>query len=210
MTTKAKLVSKFSLQKRPLYLHNEQHHKMISNNNTQASLQRRSSMFTRALFTTLMVGFLAIGCASKKPQNAQDDAGAMDANGSNAGLTLDLNGDSDSNTAGGLQTVYFDFNASSLNSSTRSALKNNADFLKSNVAVDVQIEGHADERGGHQYNLALGERRAKALRDYLIAAGIQSKRISTISYGKERPAVEGHHEGAWSRNRRGNFVITAK
>ncbi|HXH74411.1 MAG TPA: peptidoglycan-associated lipoprotein Pal [Bacteriovoracaceae bacterium] len=167
-------------------------------------------MFNRAFFTTLLVGFLAIGCASKKPTNAQDAGGATDSNGANAGLSLELNGDSDSNTAGGLQTVYFDFNESSLSSGTKDALKNNAEFLKTNATVDVQVEGHADERGGHQYNLALGERRAKAVRDYLVSSGVASKRISTISYGKERPVSEGHDEGAWSKNRRANFVVTAK
>lgn len=166
-------------------------------------------MFNRAFFTTLLVGFLAVGCASKKPSNSQDD-GAAGSNGANAGLTLELNGDSDSSTAGGLQTVYFDFNESSLSSGTKDALKNNAEFLKTNATVDVQVEGHADERGGHQYNLALGERRAKAVRDYLVSAGVASKRISTISYGKERPVSEGHDEGAWSKNRRANFVVTAK
>lgn len=166
-------------------------------------------MFTRAFFTTLMVGFLAVGCASKKPNNTQD-TGAEGADGANSGLTLELNGDSDSNTAGGLQTVYFDFNSSNLDSSTKQKLEDNAEYLKSNSSVDVQIEGHADERGGRQYNLALGERRAKSVRDYLVALGVDSKRISTISYGSERPVAEGHDESAWSKNRRANFVITAK
>lgn len=166
-------------------------------------------MFTRALFTTLLAGFLAVGCASKKPTNAQDE-GATASNGANAGLTLELNGDSDSNTAGGLQTVYFDFNESSLTSDTTETLKKNADYLKANTTVDVQVEGHCDERGGHQYNLALGERRAKAVREYLVAAGVAAKRISTISYGKERPVSEGHDDASWSKNRRANFVVTAK
>ncbi|MGE3608503.1 MAG: peptidoglycan-associated lipoprotein Pal [Bacteriovoracaceae bacterium] len=165
-------------------------------------------MFTRAFFTTLLVGFLAIGCASKKPNNNQD--GANGANGANNGLTLELNGDSDSNSAGGLQTVYFDFNSSSLTAATKTAMKANAEFLKTNASVDVQVEGHCDERGGRQYNLALGERRAKAVRDYLVALGVAAKRITTISYGNERPVAEGHDESAWSKNRRGNFVITAK
>jgi len=165
-------------------------------------------MFTRTLFTTLLVGFLAVGCSSNKPKNAQD--GTNGANGANNGLTLELNGDSDSNTAGGLQTVYFDFNESSLTSDTKTSLKNNADFLTANAAVEVQVEGHADERGGHQYNLALGERRAKAVRDYLVAAGVAAKRITTISYGKERPVSDGHDDAAWSKNRRANFVVTAK
>lgn len=166
-------------------------------------------MFTRAFFTTLMVAMLAVGCSSNKPKNGQDDA-ANGANGANNGLTLELNGSSDSNTAGGLQTVYFDFDSSALEGSTKDAVKANADFLKANASVDVQVEGHCDERGGRQYNLALGERRAKAVRDYLVALGVEAKRVSIVSYGNERPAAEGHDESAWSKNRRGNFVVTAK
>jgi len=166
-------------------------------------------MFTRAFFTTLMVAFLAVGCSSNKPKNKQD-AGAEGANGANAGLTLDLNGDSDSNTAGGLQTVYFSLDSSSLEGSTKATMDSNADYLKTNATVDVQVEGHCDERGGRQYNLALGERRAKAVRDYLVAKGVEAKRLSVISYGNERPVAEGQDESAWSKNRRANFVVTAK
>ena len=82
--------------------------------------------------------------------------------------------------------------------------------MKANAAVDVQVEGHCDERGGKQYNLALGERRAKTVRDQLVALGVPAKRISTISYGSERPSAEGGDESAWAKNRRANFVITAK
>ena len=164
-------------------------------------------MLTRAFITTLVVGLLAVGCASKKPKNNQDGS---DANGANAGLTLELNGDSDNGKAGGLQTIFFGFDSSNLEADTKSTLEANANYIKSNTNVDVQVEGHCDERGGRQYNLALGERRAKAVRDYLVALGVESKRISTISYGSERPKVEGHDEAAWSQNRRANFVITAK
>lgn len=166
-------------------------------------------MFTRAFFTTLMVAFLAVGCASKKPDNSQDGA-ANGANGSNNGLTLELNGDSDSNKAGGLQTVFFGFDSSTLDSSAKETMKGNADFLKANAQVDIQVEGHCDERGGRQYNLALGERRAKSIRDYLVALGVEAKRVTTVSYGNERPLSEGHDESAWSKNRRANFVVTAK
>lgn len=165
-------------------------------------------MFTRALCSILLVSFFAVGCASKKPTNTADTATEFDAD--NSGLTLNLNGDSDSNTAGGLVTVYFAFNSAQLSSATTSQLNANVEFLKSNPTVDIQIEGHADERGGIQYNLALGEKRAKSVRDYLVANGISSNRISVISYGKERPVAEGHDEAAWSKNRRANFVITAK
>ena len=167
-------------------------------------------MFTRAFFTTLMVTLLAVGCASNKPKNAQDAGGADAANGTNNGLSLELNGDSDSNKAGGLQTVFFAFESSNLESSAKDTMKSNAEFLKSNANLDIQVEGHCDERGGRQYNLALGERRAKAVRDYLVAMGVESKRISTISYGNERALAEGHDESAWSKNRRANFVVTAK
>ncbi len=164
-------------------------------------------MFTRAFFTTLMVALLAVGCSSNKPKNGQDGANG---NGSNNGLTLELNGDSDSNKAGGLQTIFFAFDSSTLDETAKNTLKSNADFLKANAKVDIQVEGHCDERGGRQYNLALGERRAKSVKDTLIAFGIESKRVSTISYGNERPVSEGHDESAWSKNRRGNFVVTAK
>lgn len=166
-------------------------------------------MFTRAFFTTAMVALLAVGCASKKPNNGQDTAGA-DANGSNNGLSLELNGDSDSNKAGGLQTIFFAFDSSNLEGGAKETAKANAEFLKTNSKVDVQVEGHCDERGGRQYNLALGERRAKAVRDYLVAMGVEAKRISTVSYGNERTLAEGHDESAWSKNRRANFVVTAK
>ncbi len=166
-------------------------------------------MFTRAIFTTLMVALLAVGCSSNKPKNGQDGAGA-DANGLNNGLSLELNGDSDSNKAGGLKTVFFAFDSSVLDSSAKEAMNSNAEFLKANSKVDIQVEGHCDERGGRQYNLALGERRAKSVREYLVAMGVESKRISTISYGNERPVSEGHDESAWSKNRRANFVVTAK
>ena len=166
-------------------------------------------MFTRAFFTTLMVGLLAVGCASKKPDNGQD-AGADAANGANNGLSLELNGDSDSNKAGGLQTVFFGFDSSSLEGASKEPVKANAEYLKANAKIDIQVEGHCDERGGRQYNLALGERRAKAVRDTLVAFGVEAKRISTISYGNERTLAEGHDESAWGKNRRANFVVTAK
>lgn len=165
-------------------------------------------MFTRSIFAALLVGLLSVGCSSNKPKNAQDDDAALGADAS--GLTLELNGDSDSAKAGGLQTVYFGFDSSTLDSVTKSSVEANAEYLKTNTNVDIQIEGHCDERGGRQYNLALGERRAKAVRDHLVALGVESKRITTVSYGNERPKSEGNDETSWSQNRRANFVITAK
>ncbi|MBC98936.1 MAG: peptidoglycan-associated lipoprotein [Halobacteriovoraceae bacterium] len=166
-----------------------------------------------ALILTLLMTFGLTSCGSQSKNNAEmNDSGVTteDQDMGNNGMNLELNGDSDSGKAGTLSTVYFDFNSSSLSSSTRDALESNANFLKENPSVEVQIEGHADERGGVQYNLALGERRAQAVKQYLVSMGVSSSRITTISFGKERPIAFGHTESAWSQNRRANFVITAK
>ena len=166
-----------------------------------------------ALILTLLITFGLTSCGSQSKNNAEmNDSGVTteDQDMGNNGMNLELNGDSDSGKAGTLSTVYFDFNSSSLSSSTRDALESNANFLKENPSVEVQIEGHADERGGVQYNLALGERRAQAVKQYLVSMGVSSSRITTISFGKERPIAFGHTESAWSQNRRANFVITAK
>ena len=105
--------------------------------------------------------------------------------------------------------VLFGFDRFDLTPQARATLDRQAAWLQQYSAVTVQIEGHADERGTRAYNLALGERRANAVRNYLVALGVSPTRITTISYGKERPAVSGSNESAWSQNRRGVTVITA-
>lgn len=168
-----------------------------------------------ALVFTLILTLGLTSCGSSKKNNNNGAPGMGNASTDDRdmgadGMSLELNGDSDAGKAGALQTVYFAFNSSSLNSDTRAALQNNAEFLKSNSSVEIQVEGHCDERGGVQYNLALGERRAMAVKQYLVSMGVNSSRISTISFGKERPIAFGHDEGSWSKNRRANFVVTAK
>jgi peptidoglycan-associated lipoprotein len=169
-------------------------------------------MFSRFMTTTVFAVSLAlVGCASKKPVNNPDSLTSTDSSmNSSSSNALELKGSSDNGTAGGLTTVYFEFDSFTLDGSAKDALTANADYLKANPTVDVQIEGHCDERGGIQYNLALGERRAKSVKEFLVAMGVEKNRVSVVSYGKEKPAAFGHDEGAWSRNRRGNFVITAK
>jgi len=103
--------------------------------------------------------------------------------------------------------VFFGFDSSELSSEARAALEKQAAWLKKFGGVRVVIEGHCDERGTREYNLALGERRANASKDYLVALGINPARIKTISYGKERPAALGHNEAAWAQNRRGVTVV---
>ncbi len=103
--------------------------------------------------------------------------------------------------------VYFATNSSVIDAEGQAALDRQAGWLKQYDSVNVVLEGHADERGTREFNIALGERRATAAKNYLVSQGVAANRISTISYGKERPAVSGNDEGAWSQNRRAVTVI---
>lgn len=107
-------------------------------------------------------------------------------------------------------TVYFDYDKSNIRSDQRGAIRSNAELLAKYDTVKIQIEGHCDERGSNEYNLALGERRADSTKQFLIEYGISSSRITTVSYGEERPAQTGNNEAAWAKNRRCEFIITAK
>jgi peptidoglycan-associated lipoprotein len=104
--------------------------------------------------------------------------------------------------------VFFSFDKSDLSTEAQATLDRQATWLKKYATAKVTIEGHCDERGTREYNLALGERRATAVKNYLVAAGIPAARVSTISYGKERPAVVGSNEAAWAQNRRSVTVVT--
>jgi peptidoglycan-associated lipoprotein len=103
--------------------------------------------------------------------------------------------------------VFFAFDSSELSGASRTTLEKQAFWLRKYPQATVTVEGHADERGTREYNLALGERRAAAARDYLVSLGVDPSRVATISYGKERPAVLGSNEEAWAQNRRGVTVI---
>lgn len=105
-----------------------------------------------------------------------------------------------------LMTVYFALDSSSLDDVARAALDRNAKLLRDHTDWTLTVAGHCDERGTVEYNQALGERRANSVRDYLVAAGIADSRLKTISYGKEMPAVDGHDEAAWAKNRRVEFA----
>ena len=105
-----------------------------------------------------------------------------------------------------LMDVFFAFDESTLSPEARRVLEQNAEYLRRNPQARVQIEGHADERGSTAYNLALGDRRATAAKQYLVSLGIDPSRISTISFGEEKPFAIGQNEEAWAQNRRGHFV----
>lgn len=113
------------------------------------------------------------------------------------------------NRMGVLRAIYFDYDRSEIRPDQRPVLQANAQWLRENPGARILIEGHCDERGTREYNMALGERRASAATQYLVSLGIPVSRIETVSYGEERPAVEGSDESAWSRNRRAEFVIIA-
>ena len=104
-------------------------------------------------------------------------------------------------------TVYFEFDRATIKPSETSKIEDVAKHLRANPTHAVQVEGHCDERGTEQYNLSLGERRALSVREFLVTAGVQPDRVFTISYGEARPAETGHNEAAWSKNRRGVFVL---
>jgi len=109
-----------------------------------------------------------------------------------------------------LKDIHFDFDKYDIRPADAAILKGNAEVLKKYHRVKIQIEGHCDERGTNEYNLALGERRANSAKNYLLSLGVSPERISTISYGEERPLDLGHTEEAWAKNRRGHTIITAK
>lgn len=158
----------------------------------------------------LAVGFLAfslalVGCSKKQTVAGEESPYGGDVSSESMGVS-----DSDSGNAMGLQTIFFPFDSFEIVGENRQLLKDNIQILKDNPAVSVQIEGHCDERGGIQYNLALGEKRANAIKQQLVAGGISGGRITTISMGKEKPLVMGSGEEVWAKNRRGNFVITAR
>src|SRR5215471_487862 len=106
-----------------------------------------------------------------------------------------------------MDTVHFDFDSSVVRNSEKSKVAAVADYLKANTQDAVEVEGHCDERGTEEYNRALGERRALALREELVRLGIDPMKIDTTSYGKDRPVSTGHNESAWKQNRRGEFLL---
>src|SRR5216684_349721 len=111
---------------------------------------------------------------------------------------------------GYIQDAFFEFNDSTLTADAQSALTSSATWLKKNPQYNLLIEGHCDERGTEQYNLALGDRRANQAKEYLVTLGVDAGRIRTVSYGEERPFDPGHDEAAWAKNRRDHLVLVGK
>lgn len=149
------------------------------------------------------------GCSSTKTDDSANQNGANgmgSGSGSSSGFDSSANGGNGSDLAQNGRIIYFGFDQAGLSSDAQSVLDSNIATLK-NGSQHIRLEGHADERGTREYNLALGERRANAVLQYMVANGISRARLETISYGKERPADAGHDESAWAKNRRVEIVL---
>ena len=175
-------------------------------------------MFYKILLSIILAVFISACTTTKKDTEDATGSGA-DATGSGDASILD---DLNNTTLGGPEIepgtqedlivnvgdrVFFGYNSSELDTDAQQLLQDQAAWLKQYSEKSVTIEGHCDERGTREYNLALGEQRAQAVKNWLVLLGIDSSRLSTISYGKERPAVIGSNDGAWSQNRRSVTTI---
>ena len=173
-------------------------------------------MFQRIL-ALFAVAFLFAACETAS--NVSGDSASGSSTGSTTGSATGSAASSSSSTTAATQmsdaeklaqvgnTVYFGFDSSELDGEAQATLDRQAAFLNVNPTMVVIIEGHADERGTREYNLALGDRRAVSVRDYLLAKGLNAARIRTVSYGKERPSVVGSNEDSWAKNRRAATVL---
>ena len=167
-------------------------------------------------FLVLIAAMGLLAACETAPKDAGDAAGASASSASSS--TEASSSSSSSSSAAAAQTpaeelvsigdrVFFDYDSSALSDEAKATLSAQAAFLAANPSVTISVEGHCDERGTREYNLALGERRATAARDYLVAQGVNAARIKTISYGKERPSFIGSNPYAYSKNRRAVSVI---
>ena len=173
-------------------------------------------MFYKFFISIFIVLFVA-ACATK-PKESADSSGSGSTSSSSdvsseEGTITETDG---SGIVSGAQEdlivnvgdrVFFGYDSSDLDSDALELLQDQVAWLKQNSDVSITIEGHCDERGTREYNLALGEKRAQAVKNYLIGLGINPDRVSTISYGKERPAVVGSNDGAWAQNRRSVTLV---
>lgn len=153
----------------------------------------------------LLAGGLALSaCASKAPKQLPPDPGASTTTSTGTGTGAPVPGSQADFVAftQGADTIYFDTDRYNIDSADAAALQTQAQWLARYPAKRATIEGHADERGTRDYNLALGERRANATKNYLVSLGVDASRLTTVSYGKERPVALGSNESAWAQNRR--------
>ena len=158
----------------------------------------------------IVIGAIALGfagCASKQATDAGDTSGQDAGTGSEFDDgSLGQDSSASTSTISDLETVYFDYDKSAITNNSAAKLRKNAGVIKENSDWGpITIEGNTDERGSEEYNLALGERRAMAVKRYLVDLGVPDSRLRTVSFGEAKPAVPGHDESAWRYNRRSDF-----
>jgi peptidoglycan-associated lipoprotein len=160
-----------------------------------------------ALMAVAMAVMLA-SCGPKKTQQGMGEGSNLGQSGVGSGGSLDrFKSGMQPGEGGPLADVHFDYDRYDLAEQERSTLQQNAGWLKQNPSAKVEIEGHCDDRGTVEYNLALGAKRAKSVKDYLVTLGIPSDRLSTISYGEELPLCHEENESCWQKNRRAHSVV---
>jgi peptidoglycan-associated lipoprotein len=171
----------------------------------------------RSVITLLLAATLALSACgpkhTKPSSSAPTEVGGTGAQGSGAGTSGSASaGNPDDETAGpqggmlATRIVYFDFDSSEIKGEGTDVVAAHAKYLGTHASARIRLEGHTDERGSREYNVGLGERRAQAVRHALLLQGASDTQISTVSYGEERPAVPGHDEAAWAKNRRVEIV----
>ena len=169
--------------------------------------------FTK-LVALILIGLLATGCASKSKKGGagagvDDQSGAAGAGANDGGAFGSHPWDDPANPLSN-RVIYFDYDSSEVAAADRETLANHARYLAAHAELTATLEGHGDERGSREYNIGLGERRANAVRDLMIVQGVADTQLKTVSYGEEKPAVEGGDEAAWSKNRRVEIVYPAQ
>ena len=170
----------------------------------------------RYLVITALMSSLILGCTSSPKKDDDAAVGGQQAGGSDQRFGADTSGGAsgdpltDPNSPLSQRVVYFDFNSSEVSAEDRSIISAHADHLANNGNVAIILEGHADERGSREYNIALGERRAKAIQQLMLLQGVAQNQIQVISFGEERPVALGHEEESWSLNRRVEILYSGK
>ncbi|HYL57779.1 MAG TPA: peptidoglycan-associated lipoprotein Pal [Candidatus Acidoferrales bacterium] len=175
-------------------------------------ISRAAIVSATVVVVSLGAMLVVVGCSSKKTtgvngENTADASklGSSDVNGTGNSLEDWQKGRL---SQGPLSDIHFGYNESTIQEQDGSVLRTNASWLQAHADTRVQVEGHCDERGSEEYNMALGAKRAQAAKDYLVTLGISGGRISTISYGKELPMCTEHDESCWAQNRRDHFVVS--
>jgi len=169
-------------------------------------------MLKRTIYSLAIVALIA-GCSSGTKVNEGANAGAGTGGGTGGGaassvapVSIDANAQNAQGPVGVARIVYFDFDSYTIKPDFQSLIDGHARFLKANPNRQIRIEGHTDERGGREYNLALGQRRSEAVRRALTLLGVKDSQIEAVSFGKEKPAAQGTGEDVWAQNRRAEIV----